>query len=555
MRFSCLLWVSMAVVGPLPGQAGLFGLFNRNQKEEEVVVGDNKTTTNSLTIHEIIHGERRHVLYNSRQLSGECLDICIPDRGGTDSPTPAKPDPTEDPTGGPTGAPTGTPTKTPTKAPSGAPSAAPSVGVDKPPPGGDDVCEGLVNLGFGYSKAIPEYEGCYPHVRNRYPEAYDKKDDGVAVFVGGNYLSKRAAEVEGKTVVMGDLMVKPQGISNIVSVGIGTHVIPASGSECVIIGGKIHAERDIQVFNQYDWMTCDIVYKGGRKSVERWKSAGAVRHEPDYDLTEYQKMKYYWRKKSQYWKTLDSTGEVLYEDWGNTEGRTTYQCGDDPVQVFNIYERDNKKMTQAVWGIYFTEKCEGKTILINVHGLNARMDAADMFDYNGKKDRGEFDTCLAESILWNFPDVEWLNLGAGGTSEWQGSILAAGNMKMTTSGQSGRTIVLGNVFHEHGGSEFHSYQFNPPYDLPEPPDICEPLPENWLAVANGEERVPSYKTEPEGCEPIDQVDLPEFGADGKKLYSASHANCLKCANGFKGKPCNRNPSICWGKACVLTNEV
>jgi choice-of-anchor A domain-containing protein len=418
-----------------------------------------------------------------------------------------------------------------------------------------------VNLGYGYSKAIPEYEGCYPHIRpigSPTESAVFGEDDGVAVFVGGNYLSKKAAEVEGKMVVMGDLTVKPNGSGNFVSAGEGTHVIPGAGTECIIIGGKIHAERDIQVFNQREWMTCDIVYKGGKKNLHKWFNAGAVRHEPDYDLTDYQKMQYYWRKKSQYWKTLDSTGEVLYEDWNQAEGQTTYQCGDDPVQIFNIEEWDNKKMKENVHSIYFSDSCEGKTILINVHGLNVKMDAAAMH-FKGKKGYGEdeFDTCLTESILWNFPDAEWVTLGDppnGKTSEWHGSVLVGGNMKMHTSGQSGRAIVLGDIIHEHEGSEFHSYQFNPPYPLPEPPDICEPLPENWLAVANGDERVPSYATEPEDCEPIAQVDLPEFDADGKRVWKTIPEKCQKCQNGHTGWPCDKTPSICWGKACVLTND-
>ena len=36
-----------------------------------------------------------------------------------------------------------------------------------------------------------------------------------------------------------------------------------------------------------------------------------------------------------------------------------------------------------------------------------------------------------------------------------------------TSGQSGRTMVLGNLEQNYGGSEFHSFEFKPPKPLPE----------------------------------------------------------------------------------------
>merc|ERR1711981_463797 len=53
-------------------------------------------------------------------------------------------------------------------------------------------------------------------------------------------------------------------------------------------------------------------------------------------------------------------------------------------------------------------------------------------------------------------------------SEFQGSVLITGNMKMATTGHSGRTIVLGNIEHNKGGSEFHNYEYDPPVPLPEP---------------------------------------------------------------------------------------
>lgn len=74
MRISNLLWYSMAIAAPVASQAGLFGWGSSNKKEEakapEPVAATVKT--NNRFLHDMIHQERRYVLFNSRRLSGEC---------------------------------------------------------------------------------------------------------------------------------------------------------------------------------------------------------------------------------------------------------------------------------------------------------------------------------------------------------------------------------------------------------------------------------------------------------------------------------------------------
>jgi choice-of-anchor A domain-containing protein len=347
-----------------------------------------------------------------------------------------------------------------------------------------DVTIGLTNLGDGYSAAwgTNAYTGCYPHVAGQNSNNMNGFDDGIAVFVGGDFIGIDSAEVEGRVVVLGDLTVQAGGPGNFVSVGVGTHVIPNNGVDCMIVGGDLEAYRNIQVFNQHNSWNCDIIYRGNEYDSYKFYTNGNILHQPGYDMTQYEQMRYIWHRKSQYWKTLPSTGTVDHLNWGNPTGQTTYTCSsNNEIQVFNIQPADYYKIN-AVHTIYFSDDCEGKTLLINIHGCgDVEFDAAAMW-FKGKMGYGAngFDTCLTESILWNFPDAANVDLGSARTSEFHGSVLVGGNLEMTTSGQSGRTIVLGNVIHDshNSGSEFHSYQFNPPMDLPDPPDLCE-LPPDW----------------------------------------------------------------------------
>lgn len=80
------------------------------------------TTNNSRTLEEIHLKQRRHVLFNSRQLTGQCLDLC-PTRKPTQSPTT---DPTENPTANPTNDPTESPTNDPTESPTDDPTESPT---------------------------------------------------------------------------------------------------------------------------------------------------------------------------------------------------------------------------------------------------------------------------------------------------------------------------------------------------------------------------------------------------------------------------------------------
>jgi choice-of-anchor A domain-containing protein len=422
-------------------------------------------------------------------------------------------------------------------------------------PSGID-CKTLVNLGDEFS-AASNIDRCYPPITviDANPRPFSESDDHVAVFVGGNFIERNAAEVEGKVVTLGDLTVERNGPSNFVSVGAGSHIIPTPNTDCILVGGALNTARDVQVYNLADWMKCNIVYKGSATNKDGWKTNGSVIQNPNLDLSFYENMKYVFEKKSKYWKTLASTGTLSSDGYGET--RITCSTRKEP-QVFNFFEKD-RRLLDKPHTFQFGDDCEGKTILINVHGSGrVNVNAAAMRWKNRQGYRaGGFPTCMTESILWNFPDADEVDIGNGKTSEFHGSILAVGDLILSTSGHSGRTIVLGDLLHDSkSGSEFHSYDFNPPIPLPDPDDICV-FPEDlsYGSVAAYPTQAPTKSPTPAptpaltDCRAIPKKELP------KGVSSTEDKHCRQCFPGSSVTwwPCNLNPPICYGN-CQLFNQ-
>jgi len=560
MKLSHLFWLSLVTAAPIPGRAGLFGWGNSNEeKAEEEVVDKNASSfdpsidryssegeplpMNENPIRNIIDKQRRYVLYNSRRLTGECIAACPapetrpPLLGST-------PDPTGSPTSSPTITPTRSPTSTPTKGPTNPPTSA-----------GDMDCAKLANLGEDFSASTATNPGdshfdnnlCYPQISQLNALNLKGRDDSVAVFVGGDFTSKNAAEVEGKVVVLGQLDVKNRGASNFVSVGLGSQVVPNDNTDCIIVGGNLVARRNVQMFNQGN-LVCNMVYGGSATNLHRWKTGdGLIRYDSNYDMTFYEEMKVVWKKKSLYWKTLPSTGEATIVD-----STTTFTCGTEPIQVFNIYKNEFssfRTLTQNS-SYQFSPECMGKTILFNVHGTGSVVvRASAMYDPNGGVGHHGFNRCFEKNILWNFPDAATVKIGKGGTSEWHGSLLVNGKLILQTSGHSGRTIVLGNLEHDRVGSEFHNYPYNPPTPLPDPPDVCE-LPDNLNAnIGNYPTQNPTEPPQtqpPQTCVAIPQTRLPHGS------WATNNAECGNCYPGSEQSwwPCDKNPPLCEGN-CQL----
>jgi choice-of-anchor A domain-containing protein len=341
-----------------------------------------------------------------------------------------------------------------------------------PPAQETSDCIDMMNLGYGFSAAMHDptlgsshFEGCFPDVQQMpNPPAYKGHDDSIAVLIGGDYTVVNGAELEGNVVVMGNMHIGSSGLSNLVSVGWGSQIVPNYGGKCVQVGGDLSADRYVDVFFGPGY--CDVVYKGNGLNNDKWRHAREVIHDPNLDLSKYANHMENLQKKSEYWSSLPPTnGASTNVHWG----RMTLTCSNNnEIQVFHI----SASTMSTVNDIYvYTQSCLDKTILVNVADAGDITMPAKEFrwtDSSGTVQRGgweNFDHCMNSNILWNFPYASKVTFD--GYNEWNGSILVTGDFVFKTIGQSGRTMVLGSVTQDRGGSEFHSFQFNPPIPLPD----------------------------------------------------------------------------------------
>ena len=355
------------------------------------------------------------------------------------------------------------------------------------------------NLGNGFSSAIHDPslgdshygqadEGmCYPKVHSL-GSGVSGNDDGVAMLVGGNYDGRKGAEIEGNMVVMGNFRVEQNGPSNFVSVGEGTQITPHKGGECITVGGDMSSAKRMEIF--YPHYSCTAVVKGQRNDVNKiapkWMTDSGFEYKQDsnLDMTKYEQQIDSLRAKSAYWSSLPTTEGASY---GVSSRAFNIECTDDDVvQVFNI--EVSSLQGQGYDTYVFNENCSDKTVLINVQGTGSVTFRTKHTKWtkDGQVQSGgwaNFPSCMNSAILWNFPNA--VDVAVEGYDELQGSILTTGNLHWKSgSGQSGRTMVLGDLVQDYGGSEFHSFEFNPPKPLPDP--NCEEVSPPTISDCNGE---------------------------------------------------------------------
>jgi choice-of-anchor A domain-containing protein len=257
---------------------------------------------------------------------------------------------------------------------------------------------------------------------------------------------------------------------------LGSQIIPNNGQDVITVGGDFETKTNIAIMQNSASVSGNIVYKGSlviEKGRNIWTN-GQVTQNSNLDLSGYNKALDELKVKSAYWAELPVNG--VYTLTGAT---AVFKAGnDDCVQVFNLTQSE---FADLPWGIHveFDANLKDRTVLINYGSDNNKnvkiTNLANFFDPSGKGHM-DFDSGFTASILWNFYDANYVDLGGGsqGVGEFQGSILVPnGSLMMQFPGQSGRTIVGLDLTQNRGGSEFHSYPFNPPKcNLPLPP--CAP---------------------------------------------------------------------------------
>jgi choice-of-anchor A domain-containing protein len=349
----------------------------------------------------------------------------------------------------------------------------------------DGVCPFAPNLGEEFSgpTGADHYIGEWPPVQGVPALGVALgRDDSVAFFVGRNYYGTLGAEIEGKMVIMGNLV--NENVNSMVQVGLGSHIIPNNGQDIITVGGTFETKSDIAIMQNSAFVSGNIVHKGNLKQYGNniWTN-GQITKNKNLDLTGYTKALDELKIKSAYWADRPVNGVYTPYNQGPNGNTAVFKAGNnDCVQVFHLSEDE---FDDLPWGIHvqFDANLKDKTVLINYGSDNQKnvkiTNLANFFDPSGNG-HWEFDSSFTASILWNFYDAEYVDLGGGsdGVGEFQGSILVPnGSLMMQFPGQSGRTIVGLDITQNRGGSEFHSYPFNPPKcNLPLPPCGSETVP-------------------------------------------------------------------------------
>ncbi|GAA3869582.1 hypothetical protein GCM10022243_38800 [Saccharothrix violaceirubra] len=316
--------------------------------------------------------------------------------------------------------------------------ATPGTGVAAPLPGGLGPCVG------------DDCPDTYPPVNNG---AFTGRDDGVTVFVGGDFdAGVGAVESEGRIVVGGDFSLeKTTGgtIYNIGIAGVGSRVPPSDGADFLVTGG-------------------DVTIATGQTLLA---DGGVVRHagtltgtttgtavQDDDAFLPYAPLAAELQAASTCYAAATPTGTVV------NEGFRTLFTGDDTssLQVFTV-DADVTGPAGAQQEIVFEDVPAGATVLVNVLGTDRSIvtssgDLADVDPLNG----------LRERLLWNFPTATSVLIG--GLGQFQGSTLVGDPTSLTTvtaPGHAGRFFTTGDLAHGGGtnsGQEFHAYAFDG--DLP-----------------------------------------------------------------------------------------
>lgn len=282
------------------------------------------------------------------------------------------------------------------------------------------------------------------------------RDASINVFVGGDMsVSGRAAEAEGKVVVLGSLdMAKDGGgVYNMGVAGVGSRVPPPNDTDYVSVGGTttVHAGNQILVggSDSKSVATGDFRHAGTLTGGVDVVPPAQVVQDPAA-VTPYIGLRTEIENFSTCVGEQVATGTVK-EQFGTV---TFTGDGKSAVQVFNV--------TQSIggpgrtMGIEFTGIPAGATVLVNMLG-----DAPVINTYTGSGLPDDPLTGLRPTLLWNFPTATSATIA--GSAQFQGSVLA-GNPSGTTTisqpGVNGRVYLAGNLVHTGtAGTEIHAYPF------------------------------------------------------------------------------------------------
>lgn len=312
----------------------------------------------------------------------------------------------------------------------------------------------------GLGPCVPgQCPAVYPSVGNG-PLA--GRDNGVNIFVGGDFLVRgAAAEAEGRVVTLGSFDLHKSSGGNLYNIGlagVGSRVPPPDGADWLTTGGSV------------------TVAPGQRLDAER----GVVRHagpatgtiigrsvEDPQAAQPYAELREELSAASRcYAHGADGRGRAATGTAVNNGSETVFTGdGSSQLQVFDV-DFDIAGRSGGQEGVRFANIPAGATVLVNLLG-----EARVINTYSGTLTDDNAFNRLRERLLWNIPDAEQVELK--GTGQFQGSFLIGTPSSGTTvslPGINGRFFTTGSLTHTSaatggGGQEFHNYPFDG--DLPD----------------------------------------------------------------------------------------
>jgi choice-of-anchor A domain-containing protein len=295
-----------------------------------------------------------------------------------------------------------------------------------------DSCQSNLMDGVSASSGPSAYASSYPLIQSCSNPL--GRDNSVAFFVGGNYRSVKAAEIEGKIVVMGNFTIESNGVNSLVQAGVGSCIIPSDGTDIMLVGGGLTVNRPyVSVMETGSVQGGNVLVAGsktGSGTFGQWKG-GSMKVNSNIDFSNYNTILTELKTRSIYWSKLATNGIFI-----KGSNYFEFKAGNtDCLQVFHVLSNDINP-TNYGFNVNFNSNLSGKTILINIqsnNGVATMGNLANFFDTNNKGGF-QFSSDLKASILWNFYDSTNVKLGAytSGVGEFPGSILIPiGNLEMT----------------------------------------------------------------------------------------------------------------------------
>ncbi|MFI9238313.1 choice-of-anchor A family protein [Streptomyces sp. NPDC053079] len=318
------------------------------------------------------------------------------------------------------------------------------------------------------------------------------RDNGVNVFVGGDYAVRQAAAgAEGRIVVLGSFdLAKAAGAPpayNVGVVGLGSRVPPDNGSAFLRVGGDLKLAAGQRLVAEEGPVSGSVTYAGnhpgpGTVSPKAAHDVSAVSADQGLreELTSASTCYAYDKGVSR-----KTTGTAV------NQGPATVFTGDgsSALQVFSV-PFDLTAPGGGPQNLTFQRIPADATVLINLAGSGN-----DVHTLNTSTAR--IAGVRRDRLLWNFPDAKEVQLA--GTGQLDGSVLVgrrAGLTHVSLPGVNGRLFTAGSLVHESAagttGQTLHAYPFtgrlpdcgtgpSPEAGAADPDDdfLDVPVPDGW----------------------------------------------------------------------------